>query len=134
MNLNNCKLVDLPKITDPEGNLTPIEGGRHVPFEIKRVFYLYDVPGGATRAGHALKTCQQFIIAMSGSFDVMLDDGADTKRYHLNRSYTGLYVPALIWRELENFSSGSVCTVLASEVYDEKSYYRDYEEFRNAVR
>jgi hypothetical protein len=134
MSLKNCKLVDLPKITDPEGNLTPIEGGRHVPFEIKRVFYLYDVPGGATRAGHALKTCQQFIIAMSGSFDVMLDDGTDTKRYHLNRSYTGLYVPALIWRELENFSSGSVCTVLASEVYDEKSYYRDYEEFRNAVR
>ena len=134
MNLKNCKLVNLPKITDPEGNLTPIEGGRHVPFEIKRVFYLYDVPGGATRAGHALKTCQQFIIAMSGSFDVILDDGTDTKRYHLNRSYTGLYVPALIWRELENFSSGSVCTVLASEVYDEKSYYRDYEEFRNAVR
>jgi hypothetical protein len=134
MNLKNCKLVDLPKITDPEGNLTPIEGGRHVPFEIKRVFYLYDVPGGATRAGHALKTCQQFIIAMSGSFDVMLDDGTDTKRYHLNRSYTGLYVPALIWRELENFSSGSVCTVLASEVYDEKGYYRDYKEFRNAVR
>jgi WxcM-like protein len=134
MNLKNCKLVDLPKITDPEGNLTAIEGGRHVPFEIKRVFYLYDVPGGATRAGHALKTCQQFIIAMSGSFDVMLDDGTDSKRYHLNRSYTGLYVPALIWRELENFSSGSVCTVLASEVYDEKGYYRDYEEFRNAVR
>ena len=134
MNLKNCKLVDLPKITDPEGNLTPIEGGRHVPFEIKRVFYLYDVPGGATRAGHALKTCQQFIIAMSGSFDVVLDDGKDTKRYHLNRSYTGLYVPALIWRELENFSSGSVCTVLASEAYDEKNYYRDYEEFRNAVR
>ncbi len=134
MNLKNCKLVNLPKITDPEGNLTPIEGGRHVPFEIKRVFYLYDVPGGATRAGHALKTCQQFIIAMSGSFDVILDDGTDTKRYHLNRSYTGLYVPALIWRELENFSSGSVCTVLASEVYDEKGYYRDYEEFRNAVR
>lgn len=134
MNLKNCKLVNLPKITDPEGNLTPIEGGRHVPFEIKRVFYLYDVPGGATRAGHALKTCQQFIIAMSGSFDVMLDDGTATKRYHLNRSYTGLYVPALIWRELENFSSGSVCTVLASEVYDEKGYYRDYEEFRSAVR
>jgi hypothetical protein len=134
MNLKNCKLVDLPKITDPEGNLTPIEGGRHVPFEIKRVFYLYDVPGGATRAGHALKTCQQFIIAMSGSFDVILDDGTDNKRYHLNRSYTGLYVPALLWRVLENFSSGSVCTVLASEVYDESGYYRDYEEFRRAVR
>jgi hypothetical protein len=134
MDLKNCKLVDLPKIADPEGNLTPIEGGRHLPFEIKRVFYLYDVPGGATRAGHALKTCQQFIIAMSGSFDVILDNGTNTARYHLNRSYTGLYVPALIWRELENFSSGSVCTVLASEVYDEEGYYRDYEEFRKAVR
>jgi hypothetical protein len=134
MSLKNCKLVDLPKITDPEGNLTPIEGGRHVPFEIKRVFYLYDVPGGATRAGHALKTCQQFIIAMSGSFDVILDDGTDTRLYHLNRSYTGLYVPALIWRELENFSSGSVCTVLASEVYDENNYYRNYEEFQKVVR
>jgi WxcM-like protein len=134
MSLKNCRLIDLPKITDPEGNLTSIEGGRHVPFEIKRVFYLYDVPGGAIRAGHALKTCQQFIIAMSGSFDVIVDDGTDTTRYHLNRSYTGLYVPALIWRELENFSSGSVCTVLASEVYDENSYYRDYEEFRKAVR
>jgi hypothetical protein len=134
MILKNCKLIDLPKITDPEGNLTPIEGGRHVPFEIKRVFYLYDVPGGATRAGHALKSCQQLIIAMSGSFDVKLDDGTNSKRYHLNRSYIGLYVPALIWRELENFSSGSVCIVLGSEVYDEKGYYRDYEEFRHAVR
>jgi hypothetical protein len=134
MNLKNCKLINLPKITDPEGNLTPIEGGRHVPFEIKRVFYLYDVPGGATRAGHALKTCQQFIIAMSGSFDVILDDGTERERYHLNRSYTGLYVPPLIWRELENFSSGSVCAVLASEVYDEKNYYRNYEKFRGAVR
>ena len=134
MNLKNCELINLPKITDPEGNLTPIEGGRHVPFEIKRVFYLYDVPGGATRAGHALKTCEQVIIAMTGSFDVILDDGTERERYHLNRSYTGLYVPPLIWRELENFSSGSVCTVLASEVYDEKNYYRNYEEFRDAVR
>src|SRR6476659_3070845 len=116
MHIYDCSMIELPQIADPRGNLTFIEGSRHVPFEIKRVFYLYDVPGGATRAGHALKTCQQFIIAMSGSFDVLLDDGTNTKRYHLNRSYTGLYVPALIWRVLENFSSGSVCTVLASEV------------------
>src|SRR2546422_8818874 len=107
MSLDQCRLIDFPRIMDARGNLTFMEGGRHVPFEIKRVFYLYDVPGGATRAGHALKTCQQFIIAMSGSFDVMLDDGTDTKRYHLNRSYTGLYVPTLILRELENFSSGA---------------------------
>lgn len=134
MSLKDCKLIELPKITDPEGNLTPIEGGRHVPFEIKRVFYLYDVPGGASRAGHALKSCHQFLIAMSGSFDVVLDDGFEKRRYQLNRSYVGLYLPPLIWRDLNNFSSGSVCTVLASEVFDEAGYYRDYEEFRAAVQ
>jgi WxcM-like, C-terminal len=96
-------------------------------------FSIFTMFPEATRAGHALKTCQQFIIAMSGSFDVILDDGTNRKQYHLNRSYTGLYVPPLIWRELENFSSGSVCTVLASEVYDENGYYRDYEDFRNAI-
>lgn len=133
MNVKQCEITALAKIADPEGNLTFIEGGRHIPFDVKRVFYLYDVPGGAMRAGHALKTCQQFLIAMSGSFDVMLDDGTDTQRYHLNRPYMGLYVPPLIWRELDNFSSGSVCTVLASEVYDEAGYYREYEGFRAAV-
>jgi hypothetical protein len=105
-----------------------------VPFEIARIFYLYDVPGGAARAGHALRTCHQFIIAMSGSFDVILDDGTEKKRYHLNRSYYGLYVPPLIWREIDNFSSGSVCAVLASERYDEGDYYREYDRFLEAMR
>ncbi len=133
VSLRECRNIDLPKVTDPRGNLTFIEGGRHIPFEIKRIFYLYDVPGGAWRAGHALKTCHQFVIAASGSFDVILDDGSQRQRYHLNRSYYGLYVPPLIWREIDNFSSGSVCLVLASEVYDELDYYRDYNEFRDAA-
>lgn len=105
-----------------------------MPFDIKRVFYLYDVPGGADRGGHALKACHQLMIAMSGSFDVVLDDGRDKKRLHLNRSYCGLYVRPMIWREMDNFSSGSVCLVLASEVYDESDYYRHYTDYLNAVR
>lgn len=133
MSISECKLVELPKIADPRGNLTFLEGGKHVPFEIKRVFYLYDVPGGETRAGHALKSCHQFIIAISGSFDVVLDDGQQKQRYQLNRSYRGLYVPPLIWRELDNFSSGSVCAVLASECYNNDAYYRTYAEFLAAL-
>jgi hypothetical protein len=129
-----CKIIDLPKIADPRGNLTFIEGGRHVPFKIKRVFYLYDVPGGADRGGHALKTCHQFLVAMSGSFDVILKDGKNEKRIHLNRSYYGLLVPPMIWREMDNFSSGSVCLVLASQLYDPTDYYRDYAEFLKALR
>lgn len=131
--INNCKLVDLPKITDPRGNLTFVEGGNHIPFDIQRAYYLYDVPGGAERGGHAHKGLQQLIIAMSGSFDVVLDDGREKKRYHLNRSYTGLYVCPMIWRELDNFSSGSVCMVLASQKYDEDDYYRVYSEFLSKV-
>lgn len=134
MPLNDCKIIDLPKINDPRGNLTFLEGGRHIPFDIKRVFYLYDVPGGETRAGHALKTCHQLIIAASGSFDVIVDDGNGKKRFSLNRSYYGLHLPPLVWREIENFSSGSVCVVLASENYNEAGYYRDYTDFLNAVR
>ncbi len=133
MNLNNYKLIDLPKIADTRGNLTFVEGGRHVPFDIRRIFYLYDVPGGADRAGHALKTCHQFLIAMSGSFDVVVDDGRNKARFHLNRSYYGFYIPRMIWRELDNFSSGSVCLVLASEYYDEADYYRVYSDFVTAV-
>jgi len=129
MNLNSCKKIELPKISDPRGNLTFIEGGHHVPFEIKRVYYLYDVPGGATRAGHSHKSLEQFMIAMSGSFDVELDDGRARKKYHLNRSNYGLYIPRMIWREIDNFSSGSVCMVLASDLFDERDYYRDYQEF-----
>lgn len=129
MSLNNCKIIELPKITDPRGNLTFVEGGQHVPFDIKRVYYLYDVPGGAERGGHAHKDLSQLIIAMSGSFDVVLDDGREKKRIHLNRSYFGLYVCPMIWRELDNFSSGSVCMVLASNHYDEADYYRSYDEY-----
>ena len=133
MTLAECRIIDLPKITDPRGNLTFIEAGRHVPFEIKRVYYLYDVPGGAERGGHAHRGLHEFIIAMSGSFDVILDDGTQKKRFHLNRSYLGLYVRPMIWRELDNFSSGSVCMVLASTFYDESDYYRVYDEFIQAL-
>ena len=129
MNIDICKIIDLPKINDPRGNLTFVEGGNQIPFDIQRVYYLYDVPGGAERGGHAHKGLHQLIIAMSGSFDVVLDDGANKKRVHLNRSYSGLYVCPMIWRELDNFSSGSVCMVLASNKYDEEDYYRDYAEF-----
>ncbi len=129
MTLSNCRMIELPKISDPRGNLTFIEGGNHIPFDIKRVYYLYDVPGGAERGGHAHKNLHQLIVAMSGSFDVVLDDGLNKKRYHLNRSYQGLYVCSMIWRELDNFSSGSVCMVLASNNYDEDDYYRNYESF-----
>ena len=133
MNLNDCKLIDLPKIADPRGNLTFVEGGRHVPFDIKRVYYLYDVPGGAERGGHAHKNLHQLIVAMSGSFDIVLDDGRQKKRIHLNRSYYGLYVCPMIWREMDNFSSGAVCLVLASNLYDKSDYYRDYSDFQKAL-
>jgi dTDP-4-dehydrorhamnose 3,5-epimerase-like enzyme len=131
MKLSDCTVIELPKIGDPRGNLTFVEGKRHVPFDIKRVFYLYDVPGGAERGGHALKNCQQFLIAMSGSFDVVLDDGADKQRFHMNRSYYGLYIPPMIWREMDNFSSGAVCLALASTPYDANDYYYDYDEYRS---
>jgi len=133
MSLSDCKLIDLPKINDPRGNLTFIEGGRHVPFDIKRVFYLYDVPGGADRGGHALKKCHQFLIAMSGSFDVILCDGKEQRRIQLNRSYHGLIIPPMIWREMDNFSSGSVCLALASAIYEADDYYRDYNEYLTAL-
>jgi len=133
MNLDLCRVVDLPKIQDARGNLTFIEGGRHVPFDIQRVYYLYDVPGGAERGGHAHKALHQLIVAMSGSFDVVLGDGRRQRRVHLNRSYQGLYVCPMIWRELDNFSSGSVCMVLASNRYDEDDYYRDHGQYRAAL-
>lgn len=126
LEFTNCKIIDLPKIEDPRGNLTFIEENNHIPFEIKRVYYLYDVPGGETRGGHAHKKLHQFIIAANGSFDVILDNGDKKKRFHLNRSYYGLYIKNMIWRELDNFSSGSVCLVLASDFYDEDDYIRDY--------
>lgn len=134
MALSDCRIIDLPKITDVRGNLTFIEGNRHIPFEIQRVYYLYDVPGGAERGGHAHKELHQLIVAMSGSFDIVLDDGSHKKRIHLNRSYYGLYVCPMIWREIDNFSSGSVCMVLASNLYDESDYYRDYDEFLSGIK
>lgn len=127
--IKNCTIIELPKVTDPRGNLSFIEGGQHIPFEIKRVYYLYDVPGGSDRGSHAHKNLHQFIVAMSGSFDVVLDDGNGKKRFHLNRSYYGLYVCPMMWRDLDNFSSGAVCMVLASEHYDEADYIRDYDQF-----
>lgn len=132
--VKGCRIIDLPKIPDDRGNLTFIESERHIPFEIRRVFYLYDVPGGAMRAGHALKTCEQFLVAMSGSFDVILDDGMSKERFHLNRSYYGLYIPPLTWREIDNFSSGSVCLALASSYYVESDYFREYTDFLKAIR
>ncbi|MGB3654417.1 MAG: FdtA/QdtA family cupin domain-containing protein [Rivularia sp. (in: cyanobacteria)] len=134
MSISKCKIIDFPKITDPRGNLTFIEGGRHIPFDIQRVYYLYDVPGGAERGGHAHQQLQQIIIAMSGSFDVILDDGHQQKCFQLNRSYYGLYICPMIWREINNFSSGSVCMVLASTFYDEADYYRNHSEFLTVVK
>lgn len=134
MAIADCTLVDLPRINDQRGNLTFIEGGRHIEFDIQRVYYLYDVPGGSERGGHAHKGLRQLIIAMSGSFDVHLDDGRSKKTVHLNRSYVGLYVCPMIWRELDNFSSGSVCMVLASSRYDESDYFRNYDEFLRSAQ
>jgi len=133
MSLDKCKIIELPKISNARGNLSFVEGGQHIPFDIKRVYYLYDVPGGADRGSHAHKELHQFIVAMSGSFDVALDDGANKKRFHLNRSYYGLYVCPMMWRFLDNFSSGAVCIVLASEHYDETDYIRNYDEFLSVV-
>jgi len=131
--ISECRIIDLPQIHDHRGNLTFIEGTSHIPFDIQRVYYLYDVPGGSERGGHAHKALHQLIIAMSGSFDVVLDDGRKKKRFHLNRCYYGLYVCPMMWRELNNFSSGSVCMVLASNRYAEDDYYRDYSEFLSAI-
>jgi hypothetical protein len=132
--VDECKIVQLPKINDPRGNLTFIENSCHIPFDIKRVYYLYDVPGGSDRGSHAHKNLHQFIIAMSGSFDVVLDDGRKKQRFQLNRSYYGLYVCPMMWRYLDNFSSGGVCLVLASETFREDDYIREYDTFISAVQ
>ena len=120
-------------MNDPRGNLSFVEEGRHIPFDIRRVFYLYDVPSGEKRAGHALRRCQQFILAMSGSFDIVVDYGGERERFRLYRSDCGLYVPPLVWREIENFSTNSVCLVLASEFYDIEDYLDIHEDFLRAV-
>lgn len=133
MPLRDCCVIDLPKVTDARGNLTFIEAGNHIPFKINRVYYLYDVPGGADRGEHAHRNLHQFVVCMSGSLDLLLDDGFETRRFHLNRSYYGIYICPMIWRYLDNFSTGSVCMVLASERYDEADYIRDRGEFLKEV-
>jgi hypothetical protein len=132
--LTGCRILELPRVADPRGNLTFIEANDTVPFPIERIYYLYDVPGGEYRGGHAHKVLQQLFVAASGSFDVVVDDGTHRERFRLNRSYYGLYVPTMIWRELDDFSSGSVCLVLASTHYDRDDYYYDYDEFRRDAR
>lgn len=129
MSLDFCKIIELPKISDARGNLTFIESDKHIPFDIRRVYYLYDVPAGSERGGHAHKELEQLLIPLSGSFDVILDDGERQKKIHLNRPYQGLYICPYIWRQLNNFSSGSVCAVLASKPYDENDYLRHYQDF-----
>ena len=126
--IDDCKVIDFPRIVRPQGSLTPVDGS-FVPFDIARVYYLYDVPGGGTRGGHAHKELQQIIVSGMGSFAVELDDGCRRKTVRLNRAYYGLYVPRLIWREIVDFSSGGICLVLASLPYEEKEYIRDYREF-----
>jgi hypothetical protein len=132
MSLQECHLLEFPKIQDYRGNLSFIEENRHVPFDIKRVYYLYDVPGGESRAGHAHRALESVIIAINGSFDVLIDDGTEQKTHRLCRANEGLYLCRGIWRELHNFTSGSVCLVLASELYDESDYFRDYAVFVQA--
>ena len=127
--IHNCNVVELSKIQRPQGNITIIQNGGHQPFDVKRVYYLYDVPGGSERGGHAHKDLYQLIVAASGSFDVILDDGVSKKIVELNRPYYGLLVVPGIWREIVNFSSGAICLVLASEKYKESDYLRDYNEF-----
>jgi len=127
--VHDCNILDLPKVADPRGNLTFIEGEKHVPFEIKRVFFLYDVPTEEGRGAHAHKTLHQFLVCLSGSFDVQLDDGENRTSVHLNRPWRGLHIPPMVWAAEANFDAGSVCLVLASDVFNESDYIRNYEDF-----
>lgn len=127
---NNIKIIDLPKITDVRGNLSFFESGIHIPFEIKRTYWIYDVPGGEIRGSHAFKESHEFIVALSGSFDIVLHDGSNEKKFSLNRSYYGLYIPNMLWRRLENFSTNSLALIVSSITYDAKDYIRDFDDFK----
>jgi oxalate decarboxylase/phosphoglucose isomerase-like protein (cupin superfamily) len=134
ISVNNCNLIELPKIYNRAGNITPVHGNVEVPFEIKRLFYLYDIPGGESRGAHAHKKCHQFLVAASGSFEVILDDGNAKKQVLLNRPNLGLHIPPGIWASEINFSTGAICLVLASHKYDETDYIRAYENFRSFIK
>lgn len=130
MRLDSVKLIDLPKILDERGNLSYFENSNQIPFDINRVYWIYDVPGGEKRGGHAYRNMQEFIIALSGSFDVVLNDGRETKTFTLNRSYQGLYIPEMVWRQLDNFSTNSLAFIASDSNYDELSYIRDYQKYK----
>jgi|LauGreSBDMM110SN_4_FD.fasta_scaffold04361_3 dTDP-4-dehydrorhamnose 3,5-epimerase-like enzyme len=130
----NAKLIEFPRVRDPRGNLTFVENSRHIPFDISRVYYLYDVPGGESRGGHAHKNLQQVLIAVAGSFDVILDSGKEKRTYTLSKAFQGLYIPKMTWRELNNFSSGAVCLAMVSNFFDEQDYFRNYSDFLKAIQ
>ena len=130
MNLSKVKLINLPKITDPRGNLSFFESNNQIPFSIKRVYWIYDVPGGVARGSHAFKDTNEFIVALSGSFDVVLNDGQKEVKYSLSRSYYGIYIPKMLWRRLENFSTNSLALVAADSEYNDNQYIRDFEKFK----
>lgn len=130
MTVEDVKIVELPKFLDARGNLSFVEQNNHIPFEIKRTYWIYDVPGGESRGGHAYKKNQEFIVALSGAFDVIVDDGINQKKFTLNRSYYGLYIPAGLWREMENFSTNSLALEFGSEHYNKEDYIRNYEQFK----
>lgn len=132
--VNSSRIIELPKFLDKRGNLSFIEEFKHIPFKIARTYWIYDVPGGEHRGGHAYRENEEFIVALSGSFDVVLDDGKEEKTYSLNRSYYGLYVPKGIWREMNNFSTNSLAVILASTPFNQEDYIRDYNEFKRLKR
>jgi len=131
MDIEQVRIIDLPKIEDSRGNLSFLEEDMHIPFEIKRTYWIYDVPGGQVRGGHGFKEQQELIVALSGSFDVVVDDGKEKKTFSLNRSYYGLYIPATLWREMVNFSTNSLAMVVSSTPYNDNDYIRSYRDFLN---
>ena len=133
MDIQTPQLINLPKIHDYRGNLSFVEENNHIPFSIKRVYWIYDVPGGEERGSHAYKTLEEFLVALSGSFDVVLNDGINDIKYSLNRSYYGLYIPKMYWRSIENFSTNSLCLIISSGLYDKEDYIRDYNEFKKMM-